>query len=246
MTNKKRHQSKNQRNKALPRAKEQIQILEDTVRKQSDKIENLEQENQKIKGENERLKKELAASRKPPRWAKPNKSNGPKKKGKKLGPKKGHEPNKRKVPEEVDQEIRWFPLICPDGHADLPDPHKWSHHFQIDLPATSQAVTTKHLVGWSWCKVCEKEVCCSHKLNGSLYGPRLHARVAYWKFSMGLTLGKIHKLLLDQYGLDISTGVLSEMLTRSAKKFKSGYEDLKTQLSEEKHLHADESVMMIT
>jgi hypothetical protein len=58
---------------------------------------------------------------------------------------------------------------------------------------------------------------------------------------MGLTLGKIHKLLWDQYGLDISTGVLSEMVTRAAKKFKSGYEDLKTQLSDEKHLHADES-----
>lgn len=50
-------QSKNERQKALPRAKEQIKIFEQTIRRQSNKIEKLEEEIQKITDENERLKK---------------------------------------------------------------------------------------------------------------------------------------------------------------------------------------------
>jgi predicted nuclease with TOPRIM domain len=233
--------NKNANQKALPRAKEQIKILEETVRKQSEQLEKQRKRIRQVENENERLKKELAAARQPPKWAKPNKSKKEKKKGKKLGPKKGHKPNKRKIPEQADEQVRWFPLICPESKTELPEPHKWHSHYQIELPCVTAPIITEHLVGWSWCVDCGKEVSVSHKLGSSLYGPRLHATVAYWKFTLGLTLGKIHKLLLDQYKLDISTGVLSQILTRAAKKFESSYDDLKTQLSDESHLHVDET-----
>jgi hypothetical protein len=61
------------------------------------------------------------------------------------------------------------------------------------------------------------------------------------KFDLGLTLGKIRRLLIDQYNLKISTGVLSEMVSRVARKFKSEYQDMKTNLKNTSHLHGDET-----
>jgi len=235
---------KNDNHKALPRAKNQIKILEDTVRRQSTELDKANQEISRLKKEVGKLKKELQSKRKPPKWAKFNKNknaDGSKKKGKKKGPKKDHKPHLRRRPEKVDQETTWNPLFCTHCDTDLPEPHKWHVHYQMDLPPPSQVITTKHIVGWSWCSGCNKEVSVSDKLAASLYGPQLHAQVCYWKYELGLTFGKIQKLLLDQYNMEISRGVLSEMITRTAKKFENAYEDLKTMLMDQNHLHADET-----
>lgn len=71
--------------------------------------------------------------------------------------------------------------------------------------------------------------------------PSLHAQVCYWKFSLGLTLGKIQCLLQEQYGLKLSTGLLSGMTTRCAKRFEGAYEDLGTGLSSQAFVYADET-----
>jgi len=58
---------------------------------------------------------------------------------------------------------------------------------------------------------------------------------------MGMTLGKIRKLIEDQYGLSISTGMLSEMITRTGSGLEADWQDIKTSLLDQKHLHADET-----
>ena len=117
-------ETKNDKHKALPRAKNQMKILKDTVRRQSTEWDKANKEISKLKKENEKLKKELEAKKKPPKWAKPNKNknaDGSKKKGKKRGPKKGHKPHPRKCSNKVDQETSWVPLVCPDCDSDLPE-----------------------------------------------------------------------------------------------------------------------------
>ena len=79
------------------------------------------------------------------------------------------------------------------------------------------------------------------KFARSKYGPRLHATVSYWKYQLGLTLGKIKKLLLESYGLSLSTGQLSQMLHRSKQEFQRMYQDLKGKLGEQSVLYADET-----
>jgi hypothetical protein len=111
----------------------------------------------------------------------------------------------------------------------------------VDIPKLSPTVTTKYSVGWSWCKKCNKLVGPKNRLKATKYGPNLHASVAYWKFGLGLTLGKIQTLLKAQYSLEMSTGVLSGMLTRCSKWLEDSYEDIKTSLMDQSHLHADES-----
>ena len=234
---------KNENRKAINQAKNQIGILKDTVDKQGRKISKLEQENDRLKKEVEKLKKELTAKRQIPNWVKPNKSKEQIKNAKKKGPKPGHTPHPRVRPDNIDETIVVFPELCPAGHGELPfpSPSKWHSHVQIDLPEPGKPVVTEFLVGASYCAACRKYHSAGGRVAGSLYGPRLHAQVCYWKYSLGLTLLKIQKLLKEQYNLQLSTGQLSEIITRTAKKFADGYEDLKTSLHDQTHLHVDET-----
>lgn len=236
--------NRNENHKAINRAKNQIGILEDSLRKQETEIERLEKENVRLKKENEKLKKELSAKRQIPKWVKPNKSEEQIRKRKKKGPKFGHTAHPRRRPEKLDETVVVFPESCPSGGGELPFPSgsKWHSHIQIELPEPGKPIVTEFLVGSSYCRSCRKYHSASEgRVANSLYGPRLHAQVCYWKFSLGLTLGKIRKLLREQYSLELSTGQLSEIIARTSNKFHEAYDDLKTQLPDESHLHVDET-----
>jgi transposase len=227
--------------KALINERKKVKRLEQTIDGQQRKIEKLERDNEKLRKRNEELKRELDSARKKPKWVKSDKGDNKTKAKRKRGPKKGHAPNKRGRPETFDQEVTLQASACHCCGGDLPPPSSWHEHWQIDIPPTASKITTRFYVGWSWCKNCDRLVSVKDRLPSTKYGPRLHASVAYWKFGLGLTLGKIHSLLSSQYGLDISTGVLSEMLTRCAGWLEDSYEDIKTSLAEQPYLHADET-----
>lgn len=210
-------------------------------KKYESEIERLKKRVEELEKESEKLKEEIKHLQKP-KWAKPNKKLK-NKSSKKMGPKKGHKANPRKpVDEKPDQEVVWVPELCGEGNGPLPWPSKWHEHIQVDIPVHHKTVVTKHIVGWSYCSGCKKYHSANHeKLSYSKYGPNLHAYVSYLKFDLGLTLGKIQRLIFDQYELKISTGVLSEMVSRCGQSFKSEYENMKEDLKKTSHLHADET-----
>lgn len=178
--------------RALIKSRREVKALEESLRRQGQENEKLRNEIERLRQENEKLKKELATARRPPKWAKANRSEQQKKKAKKKGPKHGHAPHRRTLPNAIDREVGLVPKHCPECKGNLPDPSKWHTHTQIDIPPPSQPVVTRYHVGWSYCKACRKEVSIKDRLSGSKYGPNLHAQVCYWKFSLGLTLGKIY------------------------------------------------------
>ena len=65
--------------------------------------------------------------------------------------------------------------------------------------------------------------------------------MSYWKFHLGLTLGKIQTLLAAQYQLELSTGQLSELLARVGQYVEGAYQDLKISLRDQDYLRADET-----
>ena len=67
-------EKKNDNHKALPRAKNQIKILSETVHRQSEELGEAKKKIKNLEKEVEKLKKELQAKRKPPKWAKANKN----------------------------------------------------------------------------------------------------------------------------------------------------------------------------
>lgn len=170
---------------ALIKARREIKQLEESLRHDNKKIEQLNRRIDKLEKENEKLKKELAQIRQPPKWAKPNKTEQTQRKNKKPGAKKGHKYHPRKKPDKIDREVNLIPKECPQCHHDLPSPHKWHEHIQIDIPPPPRVIVSRYHVGWSWCKHCKKEVSSPEKLSGSFYGPHLHSQVCYWKFGFG-------------------------------------------------------------
>lgn len=227
---------------ALVKARREIRQLEDSLHKQSTDLDKAIKKIERLEKENAKLKEELKLLRGRPSWAKPNKPAETRDVKKQRGPKKGHKCNPRKIPEKIDREVKVVPKQCPHcGKDNLPPPHKWHQHIQIDLPPPQHPVVTRYHVGWCWCNKCGTAVSSGTKLSRSLYGPHLHAQVSYWKCSLGLTLPKIQALLKEQYGLEISTGQLSELLKRSAASFNAMYEDIATSLLDQSCLYADET-----
>lgn len=227
---------------AITKVRREVRQLEESLHREQREKEKLRKEVEKLQKENAKLKEELKLLRGRPSWAKSNKSAETKRRAKKRGPKKGHKCNPRKVPEKIDREVRVVPKQCPHcGMDDLPPPHKWHQHIQIDLPPPQRPVVTRYHVGWCWCCNCGAAVSSGSKLSRSLYGPHLHAQVSYWKYSLGLTLPKIQALLQEQYDLEMSTGQLAELLKRSATCFDAMYEDIATSLLDQPSLYADET-----
>lgn len=227
---------------ALVKAHREIKQLESSLHKQSTDLNKALKRIERLEKENAKLKEELKLLRGRPSWAKSNKPVEAKHRAKKRGPKNGHVCHPRKVPEKIDCEIKIVPKHCPHcGMGNLPPPHKWHQHIQIDLPPPQRPVVTRYHVGWSWCSKCGVAVSSGARLSRSLYGPHLHAQVSYWKHSLGLTLPKIQVLLREQYGLEISTGQLSELMKRSAICFDAMYEDIATSLLDQPCLYADET-----
>lgn len=236
------------KSKALLRERSKRKILESTINKKDSELERLKKEieklrkkNEKLENENEKLKQELAGKKaKKASWVKTNKPEDGKP-GKKLGPKKGHKANKRTIPEKIDREVVLRPEFCPNCESEVSLPTRWHTHTQVDIPLNRKTITTQYNVGWCYCSHCEKEVSHKAKLSNSKYGPNLHALILDQKFNLGLTLGKIAKGLKNQYGLLLSTGQISEILSRGGREFNETYEDLKAMLPDEAHLHADET-----
>lgn len=226
--------------RALEKTRREVKQLEESLHRETAEKEKWQREAERLRRELEKLKKELAAIRNPPKWAKANKS---KKSAKKMGPKFGHAPHRRKRPEDIDETVVIFPESCPHGRGELPFPSdsRWHTHVQMDLPEPGRVLVTEFMVGSSYCRYCRKYHSATGRMSHSLYGPRLHAQVCYWKFDLGLTFPKIKKLLRDQYRLELSTGQISEIISRTADKFTGSYEDLKTSLLDQGHLHVDET-----
>jgi len=216
--------------------------LKNQLEESKKKVAELEQKNTILEKERDQLKEEIKHLQKP-KWAKANKKVTKKSEKNKIGPKKGHAANPRRPVEQVpDQELMWVPELCPEGYGLLAFPKKWHEHLQIDIPAGNRFIVTKHVVGWSYCAGCKRYHGAEHeKLSNTKYGPNLHAYAAYLKFDLGMTLGKIQRFFQGQYNLKISTGVISEMISRCGDKFKSEYQSLKVNLKKTSHLHADET-----
>ena len=228
--------------RALVHERQKVKRLEDSLTRKERENEKLRKENERLKKRNEDLKRQLDSARKKPKWVKASKpADGLNAAGRKKGPKKGHSPNIRKCPDKADREVTLTAAACSCCGDSLPPPSSWHCHWQVDIPKSTPKITTKFSVGWSWCKKCNRLIAPKERLKAAKYGPILHATIAYWKYGLGLTLGKIRTLLIAQYDLEISTGVISGILTRTSSWLEDTYEEIKTSLGEQSHLHADET-----
>jgi hypothetical protein len=137
--------------RALEKTRREVKQLEESLHRGTAKKEKWQREAERLKKKVEKLRKELATSRNPPKWAKANKVD---RAAKKKGPKLGHKAHKRKRPKNIDETVVVFPESCPTSGEELPFPSssQWHPHVQMDLPAPGKMQVTEFIVGRSYCR----------------------------------------------------------------------------------------------
>ena len=174
----------------------------------------------------------------PPSWAKPN----VKKRKKKKGPRKGHKGASRKHFDHVEESLVHDGETCPDCGSLLGPTVEIQDKQDIEVQL-HLAIQRLHQFHRHYCPGCQRLVrpMTTAVVSRSDYGPNVHGLLAYFKYGLGMTLGKVSDLMRRVYGVDISTGTISEILMRLGFKAESLYERMCEGLHEASVLHADET-----
>jgi len=195
-----------------------------------------------------RLLKNSSTSSKPPSsdLVKPPKPPGPKGGKRQIGGQPGHPPHQQEpfAPEQIDRVEKHILHECPDcGGMVRPAAAPARVIQQAELIGRPVEIV-EHQAGALECVRCGK----IHDAplpaaveQGGLIGPELTALVAYLKGVGHASFCTIRKYFRDVLKLTVSRGQLVKLINKTAAAMDFAYEQLRTSLSDEKHLNADET-----
>lgn len=157
------------------------------------------------------------------------------------GREKGHEGSGRKLPDNVDETKEAETDKCPDCNGEITDTGCHDRTIEVVVPAKVKVV--KIHIHRYWCSNCKKIVDAPVKdaFPNSRFGVETYLLIAFFKFGLGLTYGKIIELLKIAYGLNISKGALPQMLDSLAGEFGEHYDELKKELRKSPYVNGDET-----
>src|SRR6202045_3939436 len=167
---------------------------------------------------------------------------------KRPGRKHGHPGAFRHKPEQTDEHIEVQLCSCPHcGGAQFKDQHAIEQLIE-DIPPVRPHVT-RLTIYQGTCVGCGQSVRSKHPLQMSLaigaagvhLGPRALALAADLNKAKGLSMRKTCAVLRDCFGLQLSSGGLSQALDRLAAKVKPQYDALAAELRQAPALHSDET-----
>lgn len=165
---------------------------------------------------------------------------------KKPGRKAGHRGFYRPEPMHVDRHVEVELDSCPHCQGPVTQPRSLTQFIE-EIPPIRPIVT--RLVTWSGkCAKCG-EVHSTHPLQtsraqgaaGSLLGPRAAAFAVLLNKHYGVTLRKTCKIFKQGFGLSLTSGGLTHLLARAAKKMKSQYDQLIEEIRDSRAVYADET-----
>ncbi len=215
----------------------------------------------KLQEENEALKKRILElerligmnsknSSKPPSSdygpnAIPQKGNDNKRRSKKQGAQKGHEPHLRKLlpPEAVTDTIDLFPEHCPCGCEDLKTCDVAPLRFQtVDIPPIKPDVTeyVQHMLE---CKRCGEVVYepLSDDIKRNVFGSGVLAVVGILTGMLNTSKRKALEVVNEVFGVPMSLGGLSNCEGKIAAAMESPYHEVHAYVQSQKRSHVDES-----
>jgi hypothetical protein len=165
--------------------------------------------------------------------------------GKKRGAQPGHVPHTRElVPEaEVDQILRHFPdTRCRCGGAFVLDAEPKERHQVFDLPEITYTVTEHQCFGGT-CPWCRRKVVAQRPKDtpSGQMGPGLIAWIALMSGHFRLSTRSIQALLDMQWGLQFSTGAISEAQAPVADWLAPLHEHIGETIRQAPVAHADET-----
>lgn len=228
---------------ALAEAREQICRLQEQVRVLSVRVEQLERENRQLReqlGDAER-----AAARQAGPFRREPRRKVPESQKKRPGRGQGHAGANRAVPKQVDEQVD-VPLSgCPKCGGPLTDVLALEQYIE-EIPPVRPHVT--RLVTYSGECACCGEVHSTHPLQTSRaggaakvqLGPRALAFGAFLNKRLGLSMRNTCRVL-EQFGLRLTAGGLSQALVRMADRLGDWFEGLGEDLRRSHAVFADET-----
>ena len=167
---------------------------------------------------------------------------------KRPGRKRGHPGAFRRKPDHIDEDIEVQLCSCPHcGGTQFKDQHTLEQLIE-DIPPVRPHVT-RLTTYQGTCVRCGQSLRSTHPLQMSLaigaagvqLGPRALALAADLNKAKGLSMRKACAVLRDGFGLQLSSGGLSQALDRLATKVKPQYDAIATELRQAPVLHSDET-----
>ena len=209
----------------------QNKLLEDIVQKQGDKIIKLEKRIEELEGKQKT--KEVPSFVKPDRKAKSHK----------LGSPKGHQGFSRPLPDHFDKEINHRINKCPDCGAKLGKELGRRTRYVEDIIPQQNYRVIKHTIPKHWCPSCKKIV--EPKPEGVIpnfrFGLNLMLFVCFQHFGLALTNNKIQLELLTYFGIKVSLGEISRIITKTGMIFGPKFKELKQKIRGTAYHHEDET-----
>jgi transposase len=226
--------------------------------------DDLHAENERLRAENAELKQRLAdlaaavqdlkaqleaAQRAGKRQATPFSKGAPKAKPKKPGRKKGHQAAHRPTPDRVNQIVEApLPAMCPDcGSPVIEDAVQVQ--YQEDIPRPIPTVVTQFNVHVGHCAQCQRRVQGRHPDQTSdalgaaavQIGPNALGLAAEMKHGLGVSYGKVARLLETSWGMHIARSTVARADERLANRLAPTYQQLLLHLRASEVVHADET-----
>lgn len=232
-------QLEKQLNEALRRInklEEAIFEKDKVIALQTKRIEELEEENRKLKGTGKKLREIIFKEDK----------NSDNEEGKR-GAVSGHRAffrNKPK-PEEITEEKDVLLKNCPNCNNPLneADLHKWNQRFGVDIPLPINPIITKYNLAQYHCKSCGQwsQGQPANLFGKSPFGINLMMLVLHMKYRGRAVDTHIRESLNTWYSVDLSGGGVHGILNRVAELFGASYESIKQAIRNGKVVYADET-----
>ena len=214
-------------------------------------LENVENENLKLRLENTVLRQKLSKYENPKNSRnssvppskdenRPSKTKSLREKtNRKIGGQEGHQGNTLKMSENPDQVIEHFPDLCSQCGYDLQDvPQEFIGKRQVvDIPLIKPAYT-EHRIYQRRCN-CGHSTCSNYPQNVKAsisYGANTESLVGYLYSRQYIPFERMREFFNDAFSLPISEGGIHELLKRLANKATPAYNMIKEKIEASKVL----------
>jgi transposase len=224
--------------------RERVAVVQAQFRAVRAERDRLAAEVERLRADNQRLQTrvgELAAQveqlrRASKRQAAPFSKNtptpNPRRPGRKAGAAYGRHA-RRPIPDRVDRQITVrFPATCPTCGGEVAF-ERVAYQYQEDLPPPTKTEICRFEVRIGRCRGCQRRVQPRHPEQtstalgaaGVQIGARAVALAAWCNKELGLPAGKVARLL-DQFGLDLTPGGVTQAVARAARRASPTYQAL--------------------
>ena len=210
-------------------------------------IKIIEQLQAQIKIMQDRIDKlERESKRQAAPFRKPTKTN-PKKPGRKPGKDYGSH-RRRQEPEKIDEHYSVpLPSTCPDCGCSEMAFTQTVTQYQIEIPQT--VIHRQFDIDVGCCQNCGCRVQGRHELQTSdavgaaavQFGSRVHAAMALLNKELGLSHGKIRRLLKMLFGISVSRSTSCRSLFRTSKRLRPAYQEIAAAVRASPQVVADET-----